>query len=167
MAGVLPDIFNAFGNAGHGVLPFGDAPSAPNPVDANRHAILGYLAGALQGGNLGQSIGRGLQGFLGGAQADANEQARRAAVQYAAQQPDIDPAIRSVLAQSPALAMQYLQARARPHVTREIAEYEYARRQGFRGTFTDFMQRMRGAAPPMPPRAPAQPAPPPLPPAEE
>ena len=63
------------------------------PVDANRNAILGYLAGALQGGNLGQSIGRGLQGWLTGAQTDATEQARRAAAQYVAQQPDIDLAL--------------------------------------------------------------------------
>jgi hypothetical protein len=58
MAGILPDVFGAFGG-GHGVLPFGGAPIASNPVDASRNAILGYLAGALQGGNLGQSIGRG------------------------------------------------------------------------------------------------------------
>jgi hypothetical protein len=159
MAGILRDLFNVPGSAGHGVLPFADAPPAPNPIDANRHAILGYLAGALQGGNLGQSIGRGLQGFLGGAQADANEQARRAASQYVAQQPELDPAIRSVLAQNPALAMQYVQARARPHMTREIAEYEYARRQGFPGAFTDFIQRKYAGAPPMPPPVPAQAAP--------
>ena len=78
MAGILPDLYRVFGG-GHGVLPFGSAAAAPNPVDAGRNAILGYLAGALQGGNLGQSIGRGLQGWLTGTQTDAAGEARRAA----------------------------------------------------------------------------------------
>jgi len=116
MAGILPDLFGVFGGSGHGVLPFGDAPAAPNPVDANRNAILGYLAGALQGGNLGQSIGRGLQGWLTGAQTDAAGETRRAAAQYVAQQPDIEAGMRSVLMQNPALATQYLQARMRPQI---------------------------------------------------
>jgi hypothetical protein len=148
MAGVLPDVFNIFGSGGHGVLPFGGAPAAPNPIDANRNAILGYLAGALQGGNLGQSIGRGLQGWLGGAQTDAASEARRAAAQYVAQQPDIDSGMRSVLMQNPALAMQYLHARLRPHTTRDLTEYKYAKQQGFAGSFTDFVQRRRAGAPP-------------------
>jgi hypothetical protein len=147
MAGILPDLFGILGG-GHGVLPFGDASAAPNPVDANRNAILGYLAGALQGGNLGQSIGRGLQGWLSGAQTDATSEARRAAAQYAAQQPGIDAGMRSVLMQNPALAMQYLQARMRPHATRDITEYEYAKRQGFTGGFADFIQRKRAGVPP-------------------
>ena len=149
MAGILPDLFGVFGG-GHGVLPFGGAPAAPNPVDANRNAILGYLAGALQGGNLGQSIGRGLQGWLSGAQTDATSEARRAAAQYVAQQPDIDSGMRSVLMQNPALAMQYLQARVRPHATRDITEYEYAKRQGFTGSLADFIQHKRAGAPPAP-----------------
>jgi hypothetical protein len=147
MAGILPDLFGVFGG-GHGVLPFGGGPAAPNPVDANRNAILGYLAGALQGGNLGQSIGRGLQGWLSGAQTDATEQARRAAAQYVAQQPDIDPGMRSVLMQNPALAMRYLQVRMRPHATRDITEYKHAKRQGFAGSFADFIQHKRTGAPP-------------------
>ena len=147
MAGILPDLFGILGG-GHGVLPFGDASAAPNPADANLNAILGYLAGALQGGNLGQSIGHGLQGWLTGAQTDAAEQARHAATQYVARQPDIDAGMRSVLMQNPALAMQYLQARVRPHTTRDIAEYEYARKQGFKGTLPDFIQRKRAGAPP-------------------
>jgi len=147
MAGILPDLFGILGG-GHGVLPFGDVAAAANPLDGNRNAILGYLAGALQGGNLGQSIGHGLQGWLSGAQTDATEQARRAATQYVAQQPDIDPGMRSVLMQNPALAMRYLQAKVSPHVTRDIAEYEYAKKQGFKGTLPDFIQRKRGGVPP-------------------
>jgi hypothetical protein len=37
----------------------------------NDNAMLGYLAGALQGGNLGQSIGRGLEGWTQGTRLDA------------------------------------------------------------------------------------------------
>jgi hypothetical protein len=68
MSGILPRMLGR----GGGVLPL----AAPgNPLDDNRNAILGYLAGALQGGNLGQSIGRGLAGFVQGAARDAREQA--------------------------------------------------------------------------------------------
>jgi hypothetical protein len=139
--GVLPP---NMGQGGNGLLPF-DMPT--NPVDVNRNAVLGYLAGALQGGNLGQSIGRGLQGWLSGAQTDATEQARHAAAQYVAQQPDIDSGMRSVLMQNPALAMQYLQARLRPRTTRDIAEFEYAKRQGYAGSFADFIRRKPPGAP--------------------
>jgi len=66
--GILP---RTLGRGG-GVLPLA-APA--NALDDNRNAILGYLAGALQGGNLGQSIGRGLAGFVQGAGLDAKQQA--------------------------------------------------------------------------------------------
>jgi hypothetical protein len=66
--GILPRTLGG----GGGVLPL----AAPvNALDDNRNAILGYLAGALQGGNLGQSIGRGLTGFVQGAALDGREQA--------------------------------------------------------------------------------------------
>jgi hypothetical protein len=48
----------------------------------NDNAMLGYLAGALQGGNLGQSIGRGLEGWMQGTRLD--EQRRVPAQTYAA-----------------------------------------------------------------------------------
>ena len=138
MAGIFPDLFGA--PAGDGVLPLGAVPVAPSVIDKNRNAFLGYLAGALQGGNLGQSIGRGLQGWMGGAQRDTAEQGQHAAMQYLAEQPDLDPGLKLALMQNPALAMQYLQTKAKPHVTNDMADYEYARRQGFGGTLTDFIQ---------------------------
>ena len=98
------------------------------------------FAGAFQGGNLGQSIGRGLQGWAGGAQRDTAEQGQRAALQYVGEQQDMDPALKSALMQSPALAMQYLQTRSKPHLTSDMAHYEYARKQGFGGTLADFIQ---------------------------
>ena len=39
--------------------------------------------------------------------------------------------------------MQYLHARMRPQATRDITEYEYAKRQGFTGSLADFIQRKR------------------------
>jgi hypothetical protein len=145
MAGILPD---GFAGSSSGVLPFGNAPAAQNPLDANRNAILGYLAGALQGGNLGQSIGRGLAGWMNGAQRDAADHSQHAALNYVAQQGDIEPALRAALLQSPALALHYLQVRTRPpHATSDIADYEYAKNQGFPGTLTDFIERKRARAP--------------------
>ena len=67
-------------------------------------------------------------------------QGQRAALQYVGEQQDMDPALKSALMQNPALAMQYLHIRARPHVTNDIAHYEYARKQGFGGTLADFIQ---------------------------
>src|SRR5262249_60428953 len=63
MAGILD--FTGAAPRG-GVLPFANT----NPSDDNRNAILGYLAGALQGGHLGQSIGHGLAGWLTGERLD-------------------------------------------------------------------------------------------------
>jgi hypothetical protein len=63
MAGILD--FTGAAPRG-GVLPFANT----NPIEDSRNAILGYLAGALQGGNLGQSIGHGLAGWLTGERLD-------------------------------------------------------------------------------------------------
>jgi hypothetical protein len=63
MAGILD--FTGAAPRG-GLLPFANT----NPIDDSRNAILGYLAGALQGGNLGQSIGHGLGGWLTGQRLD-------------------------------------------------------------------------------------------------
>ena len=147
MAGILPDFFG--GNRGGGVL---------GPLTDNHNAVLGYLSGALQGGNLGQSVARGLDGWMRGAQLDQTGQAQRSAAQYVADAPDLDPAIREALAHNPALAMQYLAARIRPSGSRHITEYEYAKRQGFGGTLADWMARKaRGHAevewPAVPPAA--------------
>ena len=111
------------------------------PLTDNPNALLGYLSGALQGGNLGQSVARGLDGWMRGAQLDQTGQAQRSATQYVADAPELDHAIRQALAHNPALAMQYLAARIRPSGSRHITEYEYAKRQGFGGTLADWMAR--------------------------
>ena len=135
MAGIFPDFFG--GNGGGGVL---------GPLTDHQNAVLGYLSGALQGGNLGQSIARGLEGWMRGAQLDQSGHAQRAASQYVADAPDLDPALRHVLTQNPALAMRYLAGRIRPAGSRDITEYEYARRQGFGGSLADWVGR-KGQAP--------------------
>jgi hypothetical protein len=54
-----------------GILDFtGVAPRGGVLGGLNDNAMLGYLAGALQGGNLGQSIGHGLAGWLTGERLD-------------------------------------------------------------------------------------------------
>jgi hypothetical protein len=147
MAGLFD---GAFGGGGGGLLGslFG-APQVPqqsggllSPLADNRNAILGYLAGALQGGTLGESIGRGLSGWVAGGQQDQARAGQSAALHYAAQAPDIDPAIRAALIQNPALATQYLQSRFKQAgSSSDIMEYEYAKRQGFAGTLADWIAR--------------------------
>jgi hypothetical protein len=71
MAGIFPDGFGFGGGLLGGA--FGQPQQQPGFGDLiadNRNAILGYLAGALQGGSLGQSIGRGLQGWQQGQETD-------------------------------------------------------------------------------------------------
>jgi hypothetical protein len=54
-----------------GILDFtGAAPRGGLLGGLNNNAIIGYLAGALQGGNLGQSIGHGLAAWLTGERLD-------------------------------------------------------------------------------------------------
>jgi hypothetical protein len=156
----MPGLLDLLGRSEGGGLFAGlGTPAASSPpqgllggIDANRNAILSYLAGALQGGSLGESIGRGLQGWMRGNQADtalANQrQAQRAAVGYAAAAEDINPALRAALMQTPALATQYLLSRLKPGISRDIVEYEYAKRQGFGGTLADWMVNKRTGATP-------------------
>lgn len=106
---------------GNGLLGGGFSVPDASPLGGlsnNQNAILGYLAGALQGGNLGESIARGLQGWQSGIQADTQatnqRQSQRAGLDYIAGAQDLDPALRSALMASPALAAQYLTQRLKP-----------------------------------------------------
>ena len=87
-------------------------PGLLGAIGGNQNAILGYLAGALQGGNLGQSIGRGLQGWMSGGERDRTladqRNARSAALDYVGRATDIAAELRSALKQDPALAVEYV-----------------------------------------------------------
>jgi hypothetical protein len=140
----MPGIFDFIGRGGFNAEP--GITGNPNPIDANRNALLGYLAGALQGGNLGQSISTGLQGFLTGSQLDQTEAGKRAALNYVAQAGDLDPAMRAAVISNPDLAMKFLAQRIAPQTSDDIKEFEYAKRQGFEGTLADWIQRKRAGA---------------------
>jgi hypothetical protein len=69
MAGILPDFLGANSTGGLFGSTFGQPPQQQGLGDMlnnNQNSILGYLAGALQGGNLGQSIAHGLPGLAAG-----------------------------------------------------------------------------------------------------
>ena len=116
-------------------------------IDQNRNAILGYLAGALKGGNLGQSIGSGLEGWQGGSQTDTAQANQRAAqmagMQYVAGAEDIDPALKAAMMRNPMLAAQYLGARAKP------PEFKFEKAGQFYGGFNPQSGKfgVQGAAP--------------------
>jgi len=75
MAGIFSDSFGGSGGLfGNAFAPSSQSPGLGDLLSANSNAMLGYLAGALQGGNLGQSIGRGLQGWQHGQQQDRQRQ---------------------------------------------------------------------------------------------
>jgi hypothetical protein len=146
MAGLFDGAFGGGGLFG-GMWPPQQDNGLLSPLANNSNAILGYLAGALQGGTTAESIGRGLQGWLGGQKLDSARRGQSAALHYAASAPDIDPAIRAALIQNPALATQYLQSRIKPAgSSSDIVAYEYARRQGFSGTLADWIARKRAGA---------------------
>lgn len=77
MAGILPDFLGANSTGGLFGSTFGQPPQQQglgDMLNTNQNSILGYLAGALQGGSLGQSIARGLQGWQQGQQTDMQRQ---------------------------------------------------------------------------------------------
>jgi len=107
MAGILD--FTGAAPRG-GVLPFANT----NPIDDSRNAMLGYLAGALQGGNLGQSIGHGLAGWLTGQRLD--QQRLTPAQTYRAL---ADAGVPDAMAKAAALNPQIMKAVAGAHFGRE------------------------------------------------
>jgi hypothetical protein len=107
MAGILD--FTGAAPRG-GVLPFANT----NPIDDSRNAMLGYLAGALQGGNLGQSIGHGLAGWLAGERLDRQRLAPAQTYRALA-----DAGVPDALAKAAALNPQIMKAVAGAHFGRE------------------------------------------------
>src|SRR5262249_50819946 len=85
-----------------------------NPIDDNRNAMLGYVAGALQGGNLGQSIGRGLAGWLTGERLDRQRLAPAQTYRALA-----DAGVPDAMAKAAALSPQIMKALAGAYFGRE------------------------------------------------
>jgi hypothetical protein len=113
MAGILD--FTGAAPRG-GVLALGLDPRVANtnPSDDSRNAILGYLAGALQGGNLGQSIGRGLAGWLAGERLDQQRLAPAQTYRALA-----DAGVPDAMAKAAALNPQIMKAVAPAYFGRE------------------------------------------------
>ena len=107
MAGILD--FTGAAPRG-GLLPFANT----NPIDDNRNAMLGYLAGALQGGSLGQSIGHGLAGWLTGERLDQQRLAPAQTYRALA-----DAGVRDAIAKAAALNPQIMKALAPAYFGRE------------------------------------------------
>jgi hypothetical protein len=88
-------------------MPQGAPQQGFNPlanIADQKNAILGYLAGALQGGNLGQSIGRGIQGFQAGGQMDTAEREKAVTQQLlfqAGRESGMSPAASAAMARNP------------------------------------------------------------------
>jgi len=98
-----------------GILDFtGAAPRGGVLGGLNDTAMLGYLAGALQGGNLGQSIGHGLAGWLTGQRLD--QQRLASAQTYRAL---ADAGVPDAMAKAAALNPQIMKAVAPAYFGRE------------------------------------------------
>src|SRR5262245_60491867 len=108
------------------------------------NAMLGYLAGALQGGNLGQSISRGIQGSFAGSQEDFRNQQRAAAQQYGAGLTGVDPNLQRLLVSDPEMAQKYAVTNAiTPQLTEDIKNYNFAVQKGYGGSFTDYQKELQ------------------------
>src|SRR5947207_2756384 len=131
MPGILPD---SFGPLGGGLLgnSFGQPQGFADLINTNHNSILGYLAGALQGGNLAQSIGRGLQGWQQGQQQDQQRQAP-VATYRALSAAGVPDAAAQAAALSPdvmrAIAPRYFQPRVPTFGV--IGQDRFGRRYGF------------------------------------
>ena len=98
-----------------GILDFtGAAPRGGVLGGLNDNAMLGYLAGALQGGNLGQSIGHGLAGWLTGERLDQQRLAPAQTYRALA-----DAGVPDAMAKAAALNPQIMKALAPAYFGRE------------------------------------------------
>jgi len=98
-----------------GILDFtGTAPRGGVLGGLNDNAMLGYLAGALQGGNLGQSIGHGLAGWLTGERLDQQRLAPAQTYRALA-----DAGVPDAMAKAAALNPQIMKAVAGAYFGRE------------------------------------------------
>jgi len=98
-----------------GILDFtGAAPRGGVLGGLNDNAMLGYLAGALQGGNLGQSIGHGLAGWLTGQRLDQQRLAPAQTYRALA-----DAGVPDAMAKAAALNPQIMKAVAPAYFGRE------------------------------------------------
>jgi hypothetical protein len=98
-----------------GILDFtGVAPRGGVLGGLNDNAMLGYLAGALQGGNLGQSIGHGLAGWLTGQHLDQQRLAPAQTYRALA-----DAGVPDAMAKAAALNPQIMKALAPAYFGRE------------------------------------------------
>jgi hypothetical protein len=98
-----------------GILDFtGAAPRGGVLGGLNDNAMLGYLAGALQGGNLGQSIGHGLTGWLTGQRLDQQRLAPAQTYRALA-----DAGVPDAMARAAALNPQIMKAVAPAYFGRE------------------------------------------------
>src|SRR5215813_14929781 len=98
-----------------GILDFtGAAPRGGLLGGLNDNAMLGYLAGALQGGNLGQSIGHGLAGWLTGERLDQRRLAPAQTYRALA-----DAGVPDAMAKAAALNPQIMKAVAPAYFGRE------------------------------------------------
>lgn len=117
-------------------------------LNNNSNAILGYLAGALQGGNLGQSIGRGLQGWQQGQQTDMQRQTPAATYRALAA-----AGVPAATAQAAALNPEVMRALAPRYFQRlptfgVIGQDELGRRRyGFIDPFNRSTQPVEGQTP--------------------
>jgi hypothetical protein len=98
-----------------GILDFtGAAPRGGLLGGLNDNAMLGYLAGALQGGNLGQAIGHGLAGWLTGERLDRQRLAPAQTYRALA-----EAGVPDAMAKAAALNPQIMKAVAGAHFGRE------------------------------------------------
>ena len=148
MAGILPDSFGGSGGLFGNAFAPPQSPGFGDMLNTNSNAILGYLAGALQGGNLGQSIGRGLQGWQQGLGQDRQRQIPGATYRALA-----SAGVPDATAQAAALNPEIMRA-VTPHYFQRLPSFgvigsdSYGRRRyGFIDPFNRTIQPVQGEGP--------------------
>ncbi len=118
-------------------------------INDNAMTLMGLGAGIAGGQGWGNGISQGLRMGMAGAASDRKQKneasAQQAALQMVANATDITPQMKQALMRSPQLAQQYAEARIKSTGAKstDIAEYEFAKAQGFKGTLEDWMKTVK------------------------
>ena len=85
-------------------------------INNNRNALALFGAGIAGGGGTGSwnaGMSDALRGLVTGGRVDSEQRQQQAAQQYISNATDIDPQLKAAMLANPALAAQYLSARAK------------------------------------------------------
>lgn len=111
----------------------------------NSNMLMALGAGIAGGRDLGEGISKGLSGAMGGAKIDRERGAGNLTYQALIKR-GVDPATAQAAITDPNVLKALLPSVFRAQNTSDITEYEYAKKQGFKGSLAEWMAHKRAGA---------------------